>query len=957
MTVLFVDLVGFTARAERLDPEDVRALLGPYHTYVRGELERFGGTVEKFIGDAVMAMFGAPVAHEDDPERGVRAALAIRDWSVEQGDELQVRIAVNTGEALVSLDARPGEGEAMVAGDVVNSAARLQTAAPLNGVLVGEQTYRATADVFDYRIAEPIIAKGKTDPLQAWEAVAPRARFGVDLTRQTSSPLIGRGRELDLLVSTLKRVEAERSPQLVTLVGVPGIGKSRLVFELFQVVDEDTALVTWRQGRSLPYGDGVTFWALAEIVKAQAGILESDTASQTGEKLRRAVVRVTSDPSEAQWLERQLRPLAGLPEERAASPDEAFAAWRRFLELLAEDRPLVCVFEDLHWADDAMLDFIDRLAERAGSVPLLVMGTARPELLQRRPDWGGGKSNASTISLSPLADEDAAKLVANLLDRPLLEVDTQATILERAGGNPLYAEQFARALNEGGAVAELPETVQGIIAARLDALPEAEKSLLQDAAVVGKVFWLGAVGADRRRHSLAGRRALACVGAEGVCAASARVVGGERDGVRLPARADPRRRLRADPASGAGQKHQRVAAWIESLGRSDDQAELLAHHYLQALELAETAGLDTSSLSESARYALRDAGDRAASLYAVDAAERFYEGALRLWPEDDPDYAYMLFRRAAPLANLALAVSHPERLEEAVSALLAAGDREKAAEAELLVGRAYWFQGRPDLLDEHLERAFALIEGAPPSRATASALISSATRAMISGDLEGALERASRAHSLAGELAWEEARASALHILGSVKVSLGDLGGLDDLNEAIESARAAGALSIVSRGYNSLAVSQVELGDLRAASESRFEAARIAAQIGSAEELRWYQGVLSEDNYRTGRWEEALALSDAFLADVDAGSEHYMTGQAAIVRAMIRLARRDDHGALADAERAIAYGRTIEDPQVACYVLPLGTYVVSVLGQRARRSRWPVSSWTSCGAVSSCSSP
>jgi class 3 adenylate cyclase len=495
VTVLFADLAGFTARAERLDPEDVRALLAPYHAHLRSELERFGGTVEKFIGDAVMALFGAPIAHEDDPERAVRAALAIRDWACAQGEELQVRVAVNTGEALVTLGARPSKGEAMVAGDVVNTAARLQAAAPLNGVLVGEQAYRATAQAIDYRRAEPVVGKGKSEPISAWEAVHARSRLGVDVPQRTLAPLVGRGRELELLVSTLARVREERSPQLVTLVGVPGIGKSRLVLELFKPVDEDVALVRWRQGRSLPYGDGVTFWALAEIVKAQAGILESDTPEQTGEKLVRAVGQVAADASEAQWLERHLRALAGLAEEGSAGQEEGFAAWRRFLEALAEERPLVLVFEDLHWADDALLDFVDQLVERATAVPLLVLGTARPELLQRRSGWGGGKSNALTISLSPLSDEEAAHLVAALLEQPLLEAETQAELLARAGGNPLYAEQYARILNERGALEELPETVQGIIAARLDALPEREKRLLQDAAVIGKVFWLGAVEA------------------------------------------------------------------------------------------------------------------------------------------------------------------------------------------------------------------------------------------------------------------------------------------------------------------------------------------------------------------------------------------------------------------------------------------------------------------------------
>ena len=342
VTVLFADLAGFTARAEQLDPEDVRALLAPYHAHLRTELERFGGTVEKFIGDAVMALFGAPVAHEDDPERAVRAALAIRDWAREQGDDLSVRIAVNTGEALVTLDARPSEGESMAAGDVVNSAARLQTAAPLNGVLVGERTYRATADVFEYRGAEPVVAKGKAEPIHAWEAVAARSRFGVDVTRRPTTPLVGRSRELDLLVSTLERVREERSPQLVTLVGVPGIGKSRLVHELFGHVEQGPGLVRWRQGRSLPYGDGVTFWALAEIVKAEAGALESDSTEETEEKLRHAVGRVAADAAEAQWLERQLRPLVGLAEDGAsASAGEAAAGWRRFLELLAAERPLV----------------------------------------------------------------------------------------------------------------------------------------------------------------------------------------------------------------------------------------------------------------------------------------------------------------------------------------------------------------------------------------------------------------------------------------------------------------------------------------------------------------------------------------------------------------------------------------------------------------------------------------
>src|SRR5688572_16457658 len=263
VTVLFADLVGFTSRSEQLDPEDVRALLAPYWERLRFELESFGGTVEKFIGDAVVALFGAPVAHEDDPERAVRAALAIREWVAEESD-LHVRIGVNTGEALVSLSAHPAQGEGMASGDVVNTAARLQSAAPVDGILVGEQTYRATERMIEYRDHEPVQAKGKAKPVHVWEAVQATSRFGVDLTPAAAAPLVGRDEELELLVAAFRRAADDQTPQLVTVVGVPGIGKSRLLGELFGTIDAGDRLVRWRQGRSLPYGEGVSYWALGE---------------------------------------------------------------------------------------------------------------------------------------------------------------------------------------------------------------------------------------------------------------------------------------------------------------------------------------------------------------------------------------------------------------------------------------------------------------------------------------------------------------------------------------------------------------------------------------------------------------------------------------------------------------------------------------------------------------------
>ncbi len=499
VSVLFADLVGFTSWAEQMDPEDVRALLSPYYARLRTELERFGGTVEKFIGDAVMAVFGAPVAHEDDPERAVRAALAIRDWAREE-ERIQVRIAVNTGEALVVMGARPAEGEGMAAGDVVNTAARLQAAAPVNGILVGERTFRATRQAIEYRRAMPVEAKGKREPVAVWEVLGARARFGVDVPHQARTVLVGRERELGVLRDALGRVHTERAPQLVTLAGVPGIGKSRLLYELSQVIDAEPELISWRQGRSLAYGDGVSFWALAEMIKAQAGILESDTSGEAGAKLAEMTAEVMPGSPDADWVQRHLGALAGLGSGVSAGGDrrgEVVAAWRLFFEALAERRPLVLVFEDLHWADDGLLDFVDYLVDWAGEVPLLVVGTARPELLARRPGWGGGKPNAVTLSLAPLSDADTARLIGLLRGRAVLDAGQQEVLLVHAGGNPLYAEQYVQMLAERGAGRELPlpESIQGIVGARLDLLAPPEKRLLQDAAVVGKVFWPGAVTA------------------------------------------------------------------------------------------------------------------------------------------------------------------------------------------------------------------------------------------------------------------------------------------------------------------------------------------------------------------------------------------------------------------------------------------------------------------------------
>jgi DNA-binding SARP family transcriptional activator len=640
VTVFFADLVDFTAAAERLDPEDIRAFLMPYYTHIRSELERFGGRVEKFIGDAVMALFGAPVAHEDDPERAVRAALAIRDWLAAQDGSQQARIAVATGEAHVTLGGLATEGEPVAVGNVVNTAARLQVAAPVNGVLVSEKTFQATRHAIEYREAGPVAAKGKSAPIKAWEAIRVLAQPGVDLSRH-HSPFIGRERELAVLQERLAWAASECSPQLVTILGVPGIGKTRLVSELQQATAEADQPPRWRQGRSLPYGEGVSFWALGEMVKAEAGILESDATQMVDRKLRKAVRRMVEDPAEARRIATYLGALIGLGGEEPATADrrgETFAAWRHFLEALADERPLVLLFEDLHWADDALLDFVDELVDRVSGVPLLVLATARPELLERRPGWAGGKPSALTLSLSPLSESDTARLIAALLERSMLPAEPHEALLDRIGGNPLYAEQFCRMLAEKGRLEEVPESLQGIIAARLDALADVEKRLLQDAAVVGKVFWLGALeamggitlrDADELLQPLVRR--------EFVQRARHSSVAGDTE---YAFRHELLRDVAYDEITRAGkaERHRRTAEWIDSLGRAEDHAELLAHHYLAALDYAGATGEDVTDVVDRARQALQSAGLRATRLSANERSVEYFSRAidlLGLLPEGD----------------------------------------------------------------------------------------------------------------------------------------------------------------------------------------------------------------------------------------------------------------------------------------------------------------------------------
>jgi class 3 adenylate cyclase/tetratricopeptide (TPR) repeat protein len=951
VTVLFADLVGFTSRAEQLDPEDVRAVLSPYYARLRAELERFGGTVEKFIGDAVMALFGAPAAHEDDPERAVRAALAIRDWVREQ-EQIQVRVAVNTGEALITLGARPGQGEGMAAGDVVNTAARLQAAAPVNGILVGGRTFRQTRAVIEYRQAEPVAAKGKRDPVPAWEAVAARARLGVDMAHRAGTALVGRDRELDVLRGALARVRAERTPQLVTLVGVPGIGKSRLVYELWQIAEADTELISWRQGRCLPYGEGVSFWALAEMVKAQAGILEDDTPDQAGGKLAAMTASVLGGVAEAGWVARHLGVLAGL--DGGGGPaggdrSEAFAAWRQFFEALAEARPLVLVFEDLHWADDGLLDFVDYLAGWAGQVPLLVAGTARPELLARRPGWGGGKPNSVTLSLAPLSDQDTARLIGSLLGRAVLEAGQQAVVLDRAGGNPLYAEQYAQMLaeREAGPELPLPESIQGIIAARLDLLAPADKRLLQDAAVLGKVFWPAAVAAfgggagpgelEEHLHGLERKQFVRRDRASSV--AGETQYGFAHVLVRDVAYGQISRAARAG-------KHVDAAGWIESLGRPEDHAEMLAHHYLRAVDLGRAAGQDTAGLAPRARAALRRAGDRALALSAFPAAAGYYRSALGLWPDDardqraglllllgttayetgDLDQAQAVLAEGSEMAAAAGlpalqarigilrayigategGVTYAEALAEfqaATAVLESEGDLAGLAEGWRATGRLRYWQGDAPGSQEALERAIAYARQSGHHRARAQASGGLATTfLLLPVPVDAAIARVEQLLDAAGG---GPAQADVLMPLSQLCAYAGRFA---DARTAAGRSRslltASGARFDLARSAQSAGEIELAAGDPGAAERcfrEGYDALRAMGERGYCSSIA---GRLAEALYRQGRLDEAQQMTEQTQSIAEPHDDHAQV-QWRKVRAKL-LARRGQFPAarqlLAEAE-------------------------------------------------------
>jgi class 3 adenylate cyclase/tetratricopeptide (TPR) repeat protein len=936
VSVLFCDLVGFTSRAEHLDIEDVRGILRPYYARLRAQLERYGGTVEKFIGDAVMALFGAPVAHEDDPERAVRAAVAIREAIAElnQADpalDLHVRVGVTTGEALIALDARPVEGEGMASGDVVNTAARLQAAAPVDGVLVDQATYWATNRQISYGPATPVQAKGKSEPVPVWQALGPGPTSEAESVGAPRVELIGRAAELALLEAALTRAHTEHRPQLVLVVGGPGIGKSRLVSELAQQVAAAPDPAAWRQGRCLPYGDGVALWALGEIVKGEAGILETDPVEAAANKLLQAVTDLIADQPEAAWVTSHLRPLVGLSAAGEASSGrqaEAFAAWRRFLEALASRHPTVLFVEDLHWADDALLEFLEYLIAGNIDIPLLLIATARPEFLSRRPGWEARNPGVVTLPLAPLSEAAAARLLSALLDQTLLPAELQANLLNKAGGNPLYAQEYVRMLVDRGFLRRagrtwrqaagqipLPETVQGIIAARLDALSPGDKALLTDAAVLGTVSWLGALATlgDTQPSSLRPRLRVLEL-RELLREEPHSAVAGELQYsfwhvlVRDVAYAQL-------PRGQRSAKHRKAAEWITALSpdRAEDRAELLAHHYLAAVTYARADGQDTAALSERMQVACANAGDRALELNAFSAAARWYRAALDHLGPDDPARPRLLFRLGR--ARFHAEQAGGDQLAEARDGLLATGDRESAAEAEAMLGKLAWWAGESARGIEHDRRAAELLEGAPPTRAKATVLVELAALLMVAGRNREAIAVGREGLAIAERLGLADIRADALNHVGAALVSTGDPAGLASMEQAVALAVEANSpLCVIA--YVNLASCLIEGGELSRGFELQAEGRRAAERFGFTAWQRHLRAERVLEDYWRGRWDAAEKTAAEFVAESEAGSRHYMEPVCRLVQGRIRLARGQLSAAVEYATTVLESGRRIEDPQM-----------------------------------------
>jgi class 3 adenylate cyclase/tetratricopeptide (TPR) repeat protein len=922
VTVLFADLVGFTPFAEERDAEEVRELLSQYFDLASDIIRRHAGTVEKFIGDAVMALWGAPTAREDDAERAVRAALELVDAVRSLGPTIRARAGVLTGEAAVTVGAT---NQGLVAGDLVNTAARLQSAAPPGVVLVGEATQRAAAGAIVFEAAGDQLLKGKASPVPAWRAMRVVAeRGGRGRSDLPEPPFVGRDEELRLLKDLIGTTGRDPRPRLVSITGPAGIGKSRLAWELEKYVDGLVEPIFWHRGRSPSYGEGITFWALGEMVRRRAGLAEADDEATTRARIRATVADHVPADEDRRWVEPALLALLGLEEPPTGGRDVLFAAWRIFFERIAAQGTTVLVFEDLHWADSGLLDFVEHLLAWAKAAPILVVTLARPELADRRPGWGSSVRHLTTLALEPLSDAAMRTLLDGFV--PGLPERAAAAILARAEGVPLYAVETVRALVAEGRLAlvegayrpagdltalAIPDTLRSLIASRLDALEPGDRSLVQVASVMGQTF------------SRDGLAAVAGLDSAEVDARLANLVRREL----LALEADPRspergqytfvQSLIREVAYGTlarrdrRERHLAVARQYEALG-DEELAGALAVHYVEAFR-ASTPGPEADAVAAQARIALRGAAERAAALGAHAQAVSFATQALEV-TADPAERAALLLRAAVSAdadAGYAEALAFVER---AVAACTEADDRAGALRAEAQRATILLDAGRTREAADLLAAVLATFDERIDEAATHAELLATYSRALMrETEPERSVEMADRALAIAERLDLELVVADAFNNKGS---SLGYLGRRREavalLAAAVDLAHGGGFVGAELRARGNLS-SILSGDDPRGAEEMARAALALARRLGNRMMANWLVSSTIGAAYTAGGdWDRAIADGEEVLASTDDPGD---IGRALSWLTLVRQARGEPVGA--DVDRLGELAREVSDPGTA----------------------------------------
>jgi class 3 adenylate cyclase/tetratricopeptide (TPR) repeat protein len=876
VSVLFADLVGFTTLSERRDAEEVRELLSRYFDEARRVIGRYGGAVEKFIGDAVMAVWGAPVANEDDAERAVRAGLDLVAAVSALGEDLgapglRARAGVLTGEAAVAIGA---EGQGMVAGDLVNTASRVQAAAEPGTVLVGDSTHRATEAAIVYEDAGVHELKGKAEPVPLWRAVRVVAlRGGAVKTTGLEPPFVGRDRELRLIKELFHTTADERRAHLVSVVGIGGIGKSRLSWEFEKYIDGLAVDAWWHRGRCLAYGDGVAFWALAEMIRMRAGILEDEEPASASAKLRAAVDEHVPDANERRFVEPRLAHLLGL-EDRGADQENLFSAWRLLFERMAEVLPVVLVFEDIHWADSALLDFVEYVLDWSREHPIFILTLARPELADRRPTWGAGKRAFTSLFLDPLPPEAMEVLLTGPV--PGLPDDLRTRILERAEGVPFYAVETVRMLLDRGLLVregnayrpageietlEVPETLQALIAARLDGLAQEERRLLQDASVLGRTFTVQGLVAMTGLGETDLEPLLVPLVRKEVLSITTDPLSPERgqygflqDLVKKVAYETMSRKERRA-------RHLAAAAHLLAAADEDEVVEIVAAHLLDAYRAAPEEP-DAHEVKARARDALARAGERAASLGANAEAQRLFEQAAQL--ADDPLVEAGLAEQAGMMAEAGGRGDQAAVLFERSFALLEQhGQMHSAARVSARIGELMWNRGRAAEAIERMDRSFQVLAGEEPDEDLAVLAAQLGRFLFFSGEVETAVERIEVALEIAEAHDLPDVLSQALNTKGITLVARERLReGLVLLRYALDVAVQNEIPSAALRAYYNLADATIHAGASHEGHEHVLNGLALSRRVGNRV---WEWSFLGQvyPLLVVGDWDEVLLMASA----------------------------------------------------------------------------------------------